>query len=151
KSILTLILSMISMVLVVNSKAIAGPYTDDLSKCIISSTTATDREDLIKWMFSAISLHPVVEGMSSVSQAQMDNASKSVAKMFERLMAEDCLKPTKEAIQYEGPSAIGSSFNFLGQVAAKEIFQHKNVATAISDLEQHFDVEKFKEKIKKVE
>jgi hypothetical protein len=145
-----MMLALISIVVIPKSNAIAGPYTNELSNCIINSTTKTDREDLIKWMFSAISLHPVVKGMSSITKAQMDNTSKRTAKIFERLMAEDCVKQTKEAVQYEGSNAIGVSFSLLGQVAAKEIFQDKNVVTAISDLSKYFDEEKLKANLKKV-
>ena len=32
--------------------ALAGPYSDDLTKCLVRSTTNADRNALVKWMFA---------------------------------------------------------------------------------------------------
>jgi hypothetical protein len=37
------------------SMAAAGPYSDDLAKCLVKSTTKEDRVSLIRWLFAAAS------------------------------------------------------------------------------------------------
>lgn len=39
----------------------AGLYTDDLARCLVVSTSTQDRADLVRWIFSAASAHPVVK------------------------------------------------------------------------------------------
>ncbi|MCH2056572.1 MAG: hypothetical protein MK214_08185 [Thalassotalea sp.] len=36
----------------------AGVYTDDLSKYLVASTTVTDRNNLVRWMFAAAAKTP---------------------------------------------------------------------------------------------
>ena len=32
----------------------AGPYTDDLSKCMVAATTDQDRGNLVEWIFFSL-------------------------------------------------------------------------------------------------
>jgi hypothetical protein len=50
--------------------AFAGPYTDDLSKCLVKATSADDQIIFMQWMFSAISLHPTVSGLTTITAEQ---------------------------------------------------------------------------------
>jgi hypothetical protein len=52
------------------SPAIAGPYGDDLSKCVVNSSTSEDKQDLVQWIFFAISLNPNAEPYVNVSSEQ---------------------------------------------------------------------------------
>jgi hypothetical protein len=45
----------------------AGPFTNQLSRCLVKSTSEADKELLIKWIFAAMSSHPKVQHMSNVS------------------------------------------------------------------------------------
>ncbi len=119
--------------------ALAGPYTDDLSKCLVESTTVDDRADLVKWMFAAASLHPAVRSFTSVSEEQLDAANKRMADLTTRLLTESCRDQTRKALRYEGPVTIQLSFQVLGQVAGQEMFSSPEVAQALSGLQKHFD------------
>lgn len=54
----------------------AGPYSDDLGKCLVASTTAADKGALVKWMFATAALHPAVKSVASVTPA---SAAASIA------------------------------------------------------------------------
>ena len=117
----------------------AGIYSNNLSQCLVESSTAADKIDLVKWMFTAMSLHPAVESMSNVSPQQRDNSNRDVANLFVKLLTETCKDQASKAVKYEGQAALTNSFRILGQVAARELFSNPNVAAGIGGLEKHFD------------
>lgn len=120
----------------------AGLYTDDLSRCLVESSTPHDKTLLVKWMFTSMALHPDVASMSNVTEAQRDAVNKATAEMFVRLMTDTCLAQSKKAIQYEGAVAVEQGFNVFGQVAGKELFAHPHVAQALTGLQAHIDPKK---------
>ncbi len=122
----------------------AGPYTDDLSKCIIESTTVSDRTAFVRWMFLAASLHPAVKSISTVSQGQLDAANKQTAELITKLLTESCAQKAEKAIRYEGKSAFETSFAVLGQLAGKELFSSPEVAAGMEGLTKYLDEEKLK-------
>ncbi|PMG47315.1 hypothetical protein BCU90_03950 [Vibrio lentus] len=123
----------------VSGNAVAGVYTDELTKCLVSSTTKEDRVELVKWMFLAVSAHPAVDKVSAVTPSQMDESNKKVAKLSMRLTTEACLEQTKDAIAYEGDVALEKSFQILGEVAGKEMFSHPEVIKSMAGLDKHLD------------
>lgn len=128
--------------LLASQTAFAGPYGDELSKCLVNSTTQADRVALVKWMFSAASLHPALKGMVSVSPQQLDDANKYTAGLLTRLLTESCRAEAEKALQYEGMATFQTSFQILGQVAGKELFSSPEVTVAMSGLARHVDGKK---------
>ncbi|MDP3700876.1 MAG: hypothetical protein Q8R72_08215 [Hylemonella sp.] len=119
--------------------AIAGPYSDDLAKCLVRSTGDAEKRTLVKWIFAAVALHPEVADIASVTPAQRTEMTRNTAKIFEKLLADSCRAEVQQAVQYEGPQTIGSSFQVLGQVAARELFSNPNVAANMADLGKYID------------
>ncbi len=140
---LFLIISMMS-----GQSALAGTYGTALSNCIIQATSPEDRNDFVMWMFSAIAQHPSVREQTSISNEIVEESTIKTAKVFERLLTEDCRDETANVIKYEGTAELEKSFNLLGQVAAKELFQNENVAQSLSALEKHIDVQKLEDALK---
>ena|SRR5258705_6638138 len=125
--------------------SLAGLYTDDLTRCIVDSTTAEDRGNLMKWMFVAMSQHPSVSSLSTVKPADLDAANKTIGQLFVHLLTESCAQKARDAIRIEGAGAIQSSFQVLGQVAAAGLFSDPSVTKAMSGLDQYVDKAKFEE------
>ncbi len=121
--------------------SIAGIYTDNLSDCLLSSTTEEDKLRLVKWMFTAISLHPAVTTLAEVSKQTRDEANKGMAELLVELLTDRCVDQTREAIQNEGSLALQTSFSVLGQVAATNLFSDPNVAAGLSSLEQFVNIQ----------
>lgn len=132
---LLLLLSLVS----IPSISIAGPYGDTLSKCLVSSTTAQDKTDLVTWIFVMMSQHPEVKSLSKVTVDQLENSNKKTGLIFQRLLTQSCISETKDAIRYEGSDALGQSFNLLGQVAAREIFSAPSVAAGMAGFIKYID------------
>lgn len=143
-----LVFGMIAMTLIVATNVHAGPYTDELSKCLVEKTSVNDRTVLVKWVFTALSLHPAVKSIVSVSEEQLDEANKTTAELFTRLITDTCRKETENAIKFEGEGAITQSFQVLGSVAGRELFSSPDVNRAMSGLAKYLDEEKINAVVK---
>ena len=131
-----------SLVLLSSHSVFAGPYSDEMAKCLVTSTSEADKNFLVKWIFAAASLHPAVKSISSISEAQRNELNVKTAKMFERLLTESCKSQVQTAIKYEGQSTIESAFQVLGQVAARGLFSDPSVNGFIAQLGNHIDKQK---------
>ena len=120
----------------------AGPYGDDLGKCLVNSTTSTDKRALVKWMFATAALHPEVKPIAAVSTQQRDAFNKTIGTLFDRLLTKTCRQQAQQAVKFEGESTIESSFRILGQVAARELFAYPSVAVGMADMTKHVDSRK---------
>ena len=129
----------------VSTPAFAGPYADDLAKCLVSSTTSDDKAALVKWIFAVAALHPAVAPLAQISDQEREGLSRNGAALFQRLMTETCRAQTQQALQYEGPSTIEYSFGVLGQVAMRELFSNPKVAQGLAQLGSYFDKSKLEE------
>ena len=126
----------------VAAPAKAGPYTDELSKCLVSNSSDADRNVLMTWMFAAIALNPEVATMSRITPEQRKKINQDMAQLFERLATESCRAPMHDAVKYEGTSAIEASFSVLGQVAGRSLFSSPEVAKGMEEMNSMIDESK---------
>ncbi len=131
--------------LLLSANAHAGVYSNDLSRCLVESSTSEDKLTLVKWMFTAMSLHPAVKSIASVSPEQVDKANHDVANLFVKLITRTCKNETMKAMKYEGDVALKTSFNLFGQVAAKELFSNPQVAAGMAGLVKYLDAKEIKD------
>lgn len=143
----TLILVGLMLALVSSQAANAGPYVDDLSKCLVASTTSDDRSALVRWLFFSASSHPALASTASVSKEQLDVATKKTADLFVRLLTRSCAAEARKALRYEGQVAMQLGFQVLGQVAGQELFSSPEVSANVAGLGKYIDTEKLKSKL----
>lgn len=129
--------------LLVSGAAHASLYTDDLSKCLVRSTTEQQKELLIQWIFAISALHPAVQPLSTVTDGKRKELDKAVADLFTTLLTDSCRQETHDAIKYDGPAALQASFSLLGQVAMSNLFSDQNVLKGLSGFTQYLDKSKF--------
>ena len=135
----------LSSLLLLSHTALAGPYTDDLSRCLVASTTQTDRVALARWIFIAFSAHPSVAPISAVKADDIESANAEVGSLFMKLLTDSCREKTKAALKFEGPAAIQLSFQTLGQVAGRELMANSSVQARMAGFSKHIDESKIKE------
>src|SRR5690242_16613552 len=99
------------------SGASAGPFADDMSKCFVNATSAADKAQLVRWIFSVASLHPALSGIANVSDAQRSEMNRNMAQLIEHLLTGTCAAASKAALKNEGPAAMSAAFQVLGQSA----------------------------------
>ena len=122
--------------------AAAGPFGDDMAKCIVNSTSPEDRTLFVQWLFSMISLHPDLSAMSAITAKQREETSAKTGALLERLLLESCRSQTQQAIQNEGPQVIQSAFQVLGQVAARGLLTEPHVLAGVKDIGKYVDDKK---------
>jgi hypothetical protein len=130
--------------LIVTTHAIAGPYGDDMAKCLVKASTADDRSVFIKWLFASIALHPDVRSMATITPQQRDDFNRRAAALFQRLLTDSCRSETQLAIRYEGAAIVQYAFQVFGQAAARDLFSSGDVAAGMNDLAKYIDQEKIK-------
>lgn len=129
----------------VSSTAHAGIYSDDMSRCLVSNTSATDKTDLVRWIFAISALHPDLSSVAAVTEPQRVDMNRKVAGLLERLLTESCRKQTQEALKYEGSAAMQQSFQVLGQVAMQELMTNAAVANGFAGFSKYVDKAKLEE------
>ena len=122
----------------------AGVYGDDLTKCLVSSTTDADKALLMKWIFSAMSLNKEVAGYVDMPAGVREGINKDAGVLYMRLLTDSCKAQTRDAFKYEGQAAIGAAFTVLGQVASQGLFGDPAVAAGMADMIKHIDEAKLK-------
>ena len=122
----------------------AGPYSDDLAKCMVRSSTPADRAEFVKFLFSAMAQHPDVASMANISPQQMKATLKGTGELIQRLLLQSCRSEAQQAIHHEGMQSIFFGFQFYGQAMAAELMGNPIVAAKLKDLNDYLDADKFK-------
>ena len=122
----------------------AGPYADDLAKCMVRTSSPADRAEFVKFLFSAMAQHPDVASMANIPPQQMQATLKATGELIQRLLLQSCRSEAQQAIHYEGMQAVIYSFQFYGQSMAAELFGNPIVAGKMKDLNKYLDADKFK-------
>lgn len=143
----TLMMAVTMQALLAASALAAGPYSDDLSKCLVRSATTADKTLLVRWMFATMALHPAVKGLASVSKDQRTEINKATVLLIERLFTQDCLSEARDVVKYEGGDAIPDSFKLFGAVAMRELFTDPSVASGMTDFGNLADQKRLQEKL----
>ena len=125
----------------------AGVYGDALGKCLVSSSSDQDKQELMEWIFSAISLHPPISPYADISPEKREAIDRNMAKLVERLVGDTCRKEAAEALKYEGPEAFGLAFQLLGQVAGQQIYASPAVSVGAARFHQYLDLEALQKKL----
>jgi hypothetical protein len=122
----------------------AGPYTDDLSRCLVEKTSEDDKVALVQWVVMALTQHPAVSSLAKTTAADVEKSNAAAGAVFTRLLAEDCADKYKNAVRYDGPGAIEAAFGVLGQVATRDLFMHAEVQAVMAGLAKHMDEDKLR-------
>jgi hypothetical protein len=137
--------SLFATVMILSSAATsAGPFADDMAKCLVRATTAADKTMLVQWMFAMMALHPDVKQLGSIAADQRASLNQSMGNLMVSLLTDRCVAESREAVKNEGLGTIESSFNVLGQVAAQSLFANPEVAAGIAEFGKLVDAEKLR-------
>lgn len=125
----------------------AQAASDVLGACLSDNTTGRDRKDLARWLFTAMAAHPDMAALSTITDAQRDEAARVAGVLFTRLVTEACPTEVRAAVVEGGATAIGDGFETLGGVAMQELMQNGRVAAALAGIEAHMDADRIEETI----
>lgn len=122
--------------------AMAGPTVDQLSNCLVKSTTAADKTTVLQWTFVALSAHPELKKFSNVNEEQRTQLDKNLAQVLQRILVDQCASQTKAVIAAEGVQAVGDSFQELGQITGEEILENPEVKSQLKGVLRYVDLNK---------
>jgi hypothetical protein len=125
------------------SSAHAGPSTDDMSRCLVESTTKDDKAVLIRWIFVAVSQNAAASTLSTATAADIDKANAAVGALYTRLLTVDCAGKVKKAIKEEGETALDAAFKVLGGMANTELLADPKVSASLAGFGKYLDQKKF--------
>jgi len=131
------------MAIGLTAPAAAGPYSDDLAKCLVKHASTADHEALVRWMFAALAAGPAVHDIAKATPEQRAAISQTAGRMFVRLVTQDCHAETVAALKYEGAAAMEFGFNTLGNVAARDLMTDPAVQAEMSSLDKGMDSSAF--------
>ena len=120
----------------------AGPAVDQLSDCLVKSTTVTDKTTVLQWTFVALSAHPDLKHLSQVTPEQKQALDQKLATVLQRILVEQCSAQTKAVIQAEGIQAVGEAFQKLGQSAGEDIVKDPAVRQQLQGTLRYIDLNK---------
>jgi len=123
-------------------RIMAGPFGDDMAKCLVSSTSSKDNILLGRWLVRVYGEHSESKGLVYISDYDKKSIDRDVGKLFTRLLTQDCEFEAKKAYKYEGLSVMSNAFEVLGKVAGKELLADRNVSKAIKKFTEYVDYEK---------
>lgn len=122
--------------------ALAGPTVDQLSNCLMKSTTPTDKTVVLQWTFVALGNHPDLKAFSNVTATQKEALDKNLATVLQRILVEQCSAQTKAVIQTEGLQAVGDSFQELGSITGEEILKTPEIKQQLNGVLKYVDLNK---------
>jgi len=120
--------------------AIAGPTVDQLSDCLMKSTTVTDKTTVLQWTFVALGNHPDLKTFSNVTASQKEAVDRNLATVLQRILVEQCSAQTKAVIQDEGLQAVGDSFQALGKTTGEEILKNPEINSQLKGVLRYIDL-----------
>ncbi|MBK0064347.1 MULTISPECIES: hypothetical protein [unclassified Acinetobacter] len=120
----------------------AGPTVDQLSDCLVKSTTVADKTTVLQWTYAALSVHPDLKAFSNITPAQKDQLDQKLAQVLQRIIVEQCSAQTKAVIQTEGLQAVGQSFQQLGRDAGESIIKDPAVSQQLQGTLRYIDLNK---------
>ena len=118
-----------------------------MSKCLVDSTSKKDKIVFVNWMFNVISVNPNIKNIS-IAKKERDIYHKKVARLFMRLLTQDCKNELKEAIRYEGDYALFNAFKLLGEVSSRELLNDKVVQKESIKYMKYIDLDELKKAFK---
>lgn len=125
----------------------AGVYGDAFGKCLVGASTDTDKQQLVEWIFAAISLNPAIGPYTNISGEEREAIDRNMAVVVERLVGDACRKEAADALKYEGANAFALAFELLGRVAGMQIFASPEVSAGAQGFNQYIDMEKLQQKL----
>lgn len=120
----------------------ASPAQEQLSQCLLASTTAADKTTVLQWTFAALGQHPDLITMSQVTTEQKTQLDQNLAQVLQRIVVEQCAAQAKAVIKADGVQGVTESFQALGQVTGEEILKQPEIKTQLNGVLKYVDLNK---------
>jgi len=124
-------------------QASAGEYSQRLEQCLVGHIGGDDDKVMAAWIFSLMAHSPMVSANVNITAAQQETYDRNMAKLYDRLLFNDCHKEVVETAKHEGMDAVSGSFSVIGRSAMAGLMRDKSVATSMAGFMKYMDLSKF--------
>ena len=128
-------------VVIFSNKVSAGPFTDNLTRCILVSTSDDDYTKLVNWIFRVVAEHPDIK--SDVGDVYSKNqkimADVNLAEVFTKLLTRECRTESIQAFKYEQDIALFESFKMLGEISMQKMMEDPAVSKSVEEFTKYMD------------
>lgn len=138
-----LALGLIAATLVFPSAPTLAQPGNALGTCLVDSLNGRERKQLAQWIFFGMAAHAELAAFTTITADDRTELDEITGSLITRIMTEDCGDEAQNAIQANGPAAIQSAFEMVGNVAMMELMADPNVATSLMNYQRYLDQEKF--------
>lgn len=138
---------LLSAILAMPSFASAGTYSDSLTRCLVENTTIEDQNRLVRWLVLAFAANSSVGDIVDINERSVDSVQREMAEYTNRVFLKDCLLEAREAVRYEGESALVNAFKFSSQVAGRAAMSDTGAAAMLEGYLLYLDEKRFEREI----
>ena len=128
-------------VVIFSNKVSAGPFTDNLTRCILVSTGKDDYTKLVNWIFRVVAEHHDIK--SDVGDVYSKNqkimADVNLAEVFTKLLTRECRTESIQAFKYEQDIALFESFKMLGEISMQKMMEDPAVSKSVEEFTKYMD------------
>ena len=112
---------------------------ETVQRCLGDSTTGRERKELARWIFLGMAAHPEIRDLAVASQDASERSSRFVGQLVTRLIVENCATEIRAMVREAGPRSMELAFQFLGQLAMKELMTDAAVNSSLTVFERYVD------------
>jgi hypothetical protein len=112
-----------------------------LGKCIVENISPSDRQDIARWVFASMAVHPEVKQLSAENAQATQDAVRKMGALFTRVLRDTCPSEVQEAARVGGPPVVSSAINFFTQIGIQELMTNKAVHATHASFAQYADKE----------
>jgi len=138
---LTLVALIIVSLSFLPSSINAQSATDELGVCLVRSSSEVDKELLTAWIFAAMTAHPSVRDLVSLSSVTMTEINVAIGELITDLLSNRCRTEVVNALTRDGLGALETSFESLGEAAMAELLTDPLVAAQITGYVAYLDMD----------
>ena len=117
----------------------ASESTDGLATCLTGATPKDDRRVLVRWIYSAMSVHPDLRDVSAIDDPRRAGLEADAAKVMERLIADDCATHVRAVLLSDGTDGFSTAFEALGRIAMQDFLEQPDVQRASTAIGSRID------------
>lgn len=133
-------LLLLASLLAVSMPTSAATPTEEFSVCLVDSLNGKERKVFARLVFFSMAAHPEIESFSKIKKSDLKKTSKSIGKIFTRLLTVDCPGELKAANDSD-PLALQRAFELVGQVAMQELMTNDAVSEAMAGFSKYADMQ----------
>ena len=123
----------------------AGPYKDDLIRCVGDSLTENDKNNFAFFIALSFSRLPEMRDIFFLDEIRKDKIIRDYATSLDRLIILDCRSQSENVVKFEGPNELASAANMMGQIALREKLADPAVVELFDEMEEYVSTDEWNE------